>query len=73
MLAKSKNHINLSKFLNIGTIVGATGFLTVEARVAFTHLIKTFIKAPIFQHFNSECHIRISTIIFSYSIGRVFV
>ena len=37
------------------------GDLTPKARLKFTQLRKTFTKAPILQHFDSECHIRIKT------------
>ena len=35
----------------------ATGYLTPKARLAFTQLRKAFTKAPILQHFDSECYI----------------
>ena len=57
---------SLSKNLN-----GATGYLTPDARQAFTQLKQTFTKAPILQHFDSECHIRIETDMSDYTIGRV--
>lgn len=34
-----------------------TRCLNLEARIAFTHLKKAFIKAPIFNHLNLQCHI----------------
>ena len=54
--------------------VGATGepnFLTPDAKKAFNHLQLAFIKAPILQHFDLECHIRIKTDASSYTIGGV--
>ena len=56
----------LSKNLN-----GATGYLIAKARLAFTKLRKTFIKTPIFQYFDSECHIRIGTNKSNYAIGGI--
>ena len=38
---------------------GATGYLTSNARQAFTQLRQTFTKAPILWHFDPECHIQI--------------
>ncbi len=46
-------------------------FLTFEAKKAFIHLWKAFIKASIFKHFDSECQIRIETEALKYAIGRV--
>ena len=50
---------------------GATGYLTPEARLAFTQLRQAFNKAPILRHFDSECHIRIETNASGYAIGGV--
>ena len=50
---------------------GATGYLTSKARLAFTQLRKAFTKAPILQHFDPECHIRIETDASGYAIGGV--
>ena len=55
---------------NIGAI-REPNFLTPNAKKAFNHLQLAFIKAPIFQHFDLEIHIRIKTDVLSYSIGRV--
>ena len=41
---------------NIGAIE-ETNFLTPNAKKAFNYLRLAFIKAPIFQHFDSESHI----------------
>ncbi len=49
--------------------VGATKFLTSEARIAFTKLRKAFTKTPILQHFDPECHIWIETDASGYAIG----
>ena len=47
---------SLFKILN-----GATGYLTLKARLAFTKLRKAFTKALILQHFDSKYYIRIET------------
>ena len=44
-------------------------FFTFGARLAFTKLRQTFIKAPIFYHFDPKYHIRIETDASSYAIG----
>ena len=49
----------------------ATGYLTPEARLAFTQLRKAFTKALIFQHFNPKYHIRIETDTWGYAIGGI--
>ena len=56
----------ISKNLN-----GAIGYLTLEARLAFAQLRKTFTKAPILQHFDLKCHIRIETHVSGYAIGEI--
>ena len=50
---------------------GATGYLTPDARQAFTQLRQAFTKAPILQHFDLECHIRIETDVSGYAIGGI--
>ena len=50
---------------------GATGYLTHNGKRAFTQLRQAFTKAPIFQHFDPECHIRIETDASGYAIGGV--
>ena len=47
------------------------GFLTSGARIAFTKLRQSFIKAPIFHYFNPKPHIKIEIDVSSYVIGRV--
>ena len=74
-LFKSKNAI-LDKFeilLNLteATNANAMGYFIPEAREAFTRLRQAFTEAPIFQHFNLECHIRIETDASGYAIGGV--
>ena len=48
-----------------------SGFLTSEARKAFTELRQAFVKAPILHHFDPECHIRIEMDVSGYAIGEV--
>lgn len=48
-----------------------TGFLTSEAKVAFTKLRKTFIEAPILCYFDLVYHIQILTDELRYVIGKV--
>ena len=50
---------------------GAIGYLTPKARLAFTKLRKAFTKAPILQHFDPKCYIRIKTDALSYAINRI--
>ena len=50
---------------------GATSYLTPDARQAFTQLRQAFTKAPILQHFDPKCHIRIETDTSAYAIGDV--
>ena len=50
---------------------GATGYLTPDARRAFTQLRQAFTEAPILRHFDPECHIRIETDASGYAIGGV--
>ena len=50
---------------------GATGYLTPNARQAFTQLRQAFIEAPILRHFDPEYHIRIQTDTSGYVIGGV--
>ena len=58
--------ISPSKNLN-----GATGYLTPDTRRAFTQLRQVFTEAPILQHFDLQCHIRIETDVSIYAIGGV--
>ena len=50
---------------------GAIGYLTPIAKQIFTQLRQIFTKAPIFQHFDPKCLIRIEIDASSYAIGRV--
>ena len=47
------------------------GFLTPKTRLAFSHLKKTFIKAPILHYFDPKRHIRIEIDASSYTMGEV--
>ena len=71
-LSKSKKSKNTKS--GIQTRIGATGeptFLTPGAREAFNQLRQAFTEAPILQHFDPECHIRIETDVSGYAIGGV--
>ena len=50
---------------------GAMGYLTPSAKRAFTQLRQAFTKAPILQHFDQNCHMRIETDLSGYAIGRI--
>ena len=50
---------------------GATGYLTLGTKQAFTQLRQAFTQAPIFRHFDLECYIRIETNALAYAIGEV--
>ena len=50
---------------------GVTGYLTPDARRAFTQLKQAFTKVPILRHFNPECHIQIQTDASGYAIVGV--
>ena len=61
-LFKSKKSKNA--YSGIQTRLGATGeltFLISDTRKVFNQLKQAFIKAPIYRHFDPECHIRIET------------
>ena len=68
ILVKSKNHDFPLNFRNRKT---RTDFFTPKARLVFTQLRQTFIKAPILYYFDLECHIRIKTDASGYAIGGV--
>ena len=50
---------------------GATGYLTPDAKQAFTQLRQVFTIAPIFRHFNPECHFRIEIDASGYAMSGV--
>ena len=71
-LSKSRKLKNSKS--GIQTRLDATGkpiFLTPNTREVFNKLRQAFIEAPILQHFDPECYIRIETDISGYAIGRV--
>ena len=47
-------------------------FFTPKAKKTFIHLQKTFTKAPIFCHFDSESHIRIEIDTLGFAISKIF-
>ena len=49
----------------------ATGYLTHGVKQAFTQLRQAFTKAPILQHFDPECHIRIETDVSGYVMSGI--
>ena len=67
ILVKSKNH----DFPKSRPEEAGTGFLTPEARLAFTQLRQAFVKAPILHHFDPESNIRIETDALGYIIDCV--
>ena len=67
ILVKFKNH----DFPKSRTEEARTGFLTPEARLAFTQLKQAFVEAPILYHFDPKSHIRIETDASSFAIGGV--
>ena len=68
ILVKSKNHDFPPNSRNKEA---RTGFLTLEAKLAFTKLRQAFVKTPIFHYFDSECHIRIETDASGYAISEI--
>ena len=70
-LAKSKKPSNSGNSPNYDTTEAGLSFLTPEARAAFNRLRLAFTKAPIFRHFDPECHIRIETDASGYAISDV--
>ena len=70
--AKSgKNSAKSGNLPNFGTTKARSSFLTPGAREAFNRLQLAFTKAPIFRHFDPECHIRIETNASGYAINGV--
>ena len=47
-----------------------SGFLTSKTRQTFTELRQAFRKAPIFHHFDQNCHIWNKTDVCDYTINR---
>ena len=57
-ISKSKN---LFKKLSKSKKIVRSDFLILRARLIFTKLRKTFVKALILHHFDLKCHIRVET------------
>ena len=69
---KSKKKLSKSGNLsNFDAKKNGPSFLAPDARTAFNHLRLAFTKAPIFRHFDPECHIRIETDASGYGIRGV--
>ncbi len=68
-LTKSKNSDLLKA--NFARVNSEMDFLTPKTKKAFIHLRKTFTKALILRHFDSECHIRIETDGLGYTISGI--
>ena len=71
-LSKSKKSKNAKSEIQIH--IGAMEkpiFPIPGAREAFNQLKQAFIKAPILQHFDPECHIQIKTDALIYAIGGI--
>ena len=66
-----KNSLKSGNSSNSGATETGPSFLIPEARSAFNRLWLAFTKAPIFWHFDPECHIRIETDVLAYVIGSV--
>ena len=66
-----KNSSKSGNLRNFGNTEFGPSFLTPKARSAFNRLWLAFTKAPIFWHFDPECHIWIETDALSYAIGGV--
>ena len=70
-MAKSKKLSKNGNSPNFDAKKAGPSFLTPEARAAFNRLRLAFTEAPILQHFDPKCHIRIKTDTSSYVIGGV--
>ena len=53
-------------------MIGSSNLVTSKARLAFTKLGQTIVKAPILHYFDPECHIRIEINELGYEISGVF-
>ena len=69
--SKSKNSFTFKKLSKSKKLL-RSDFFTPRARLAFTKLRQAFVKALIFYHFDSECHIWVETDASDYVIGRIF-
>ena len=71
-MAKSGKKLSKSgNFTNSDATEDGPKFLNPDARTIFNRLRLAFIKAPILQHFDPECHIWIETNALGYAIGGV--
>ena len=70
-LAKSKKPSKSENSSNFNATGLGPSFLTPKARSAFNRLRLAFTEAPIFQHFDPECHIQIETYALGYAISGV--
>ena len=71
-LAKSgKKLIKSGNLTNFNAMEDRPKFLTPDARTLFNRLWLAFTEAPIFRHFDLECHIQIETDVSGYTIGGV--
>ena len=70
-VGKKGRKTSRSKNLSKSKKMVGLNFLTPRARLAFTELRQTFVKAPILHYFDLERHIQIETDISGYTIGRV--
>ena len=70
-LAKSKKLLKSRNSPNFDIKEAGPSFLTPKTRSIFNRLWLAFTEALIFQHFDSECHIRIKTNALGYAISGV--
>ena len=69
--AKSKKPSKSRNSPNFDAKEAGPSFLTPGTRETFNRLRLAFTEAPILQHFDPECHIRIETDALGYAIGGV--
>ena len=71
-MAKSGKKLSKSRISpNFNAKKIGLSFLNSKARTTFNFLWLAFTKAPILQHFDSECHIWIKINVLGYAIGRL--
>ena len=71
-VGKKGRKMSKSKNLSKSKKTVGSDFLTPRARLAFTKLRQTFVKAPILHHLDPECYILVETDVSGYVIGGVF-
>lgn len=69
-IAKEKHHQKTRKTFKSKKMIRFSDFFTFGARLAIIKIRQVFIKASIFHHFDSECHIWIETDALGYATGR---